>query len=273
MAADAEGFERLRRHRLYGDGDYSSYLRRTELRLRAMRGLGMDVHLRLLEPAGYESFCAERLLAPGDPLAQAAYAADPEGAGAVLRYTGGRLAALLPVLVAEGRDRRRGAAVSAALLDAVEGAAGSEAALTAALRRAARTFLALAAGAGPGWHRAVLPATGPPGGVLAEIGFAAAGGRLTADADAVEVFCLALAAARLGAGRAPAGLLLYSRAASAPDGRAEVRAWRLPPGGAPVPLDAEGQAPSWRRAAPGGFRPAVPAAAFPVPEAAGGPGG
>ncbi|MFC7185218.1 stress protein, partial [Kitasatospora paranensis] len=65
----------------------------------------------------------------------------------------------------------------------------------------------------------------------------------------------------------------YSRAASAPDGRAAVRAWRLPPGGAPVPLDAEGQAPSWRRAAPGGFRPAVPAAAFPVPEAAGGPGG
>ncbi|MFC7185261.1 hypothetical protein ACFQMG_37555, partial [Kitasatospora paranensis] len=205
LAAAPEAFERLRRHRLYGDGDYSSYLRRTELRLRAMRGLGMDVHLRLLEPAGYESFCAERLLAPGDPLAQAAYAADPEGAGAVLRYTGGRLAALLPVLVAEGRDRRRGAAVSAALLDAVEGAAGSEAALTAALRRAARTFLALAAGAGPGWHRAVLPATGPPGGVLAEIGFAAAGGRLTADADAVEVFCLALADPRVGAGRAPAG--------------------------------------------------------------------
>jgi hypothetical protein len=278
VAADAEGFERLRRHRLYGDGDYASYLRRTELRLRAMRGLGMDVHLRLLEPAGYESFCAERLLAPGDPLAQAAYAADPERAGAALRYTGGRLAALLPVLVAGGRERGCGAAATAALLDAVEGAAGPEAVLRAALRRAARTFLALAAGAGPGRHRAVLPAAGPPGGALAEIGFTSAGGGLTADADAVGVFCLALAAGQLGAGRSPAGLLLYSRAApgvetvARPEVRAQVRAWRLPPGGAPVPLGAEGAAP-WRRVAPEGFRPAVPAAAFPVPEAGGGPGG
>ncbi|MFD9129893.1 hypothetical protein [Kitasatospora sp. NPDC059571] len=262
VPGDEAGFERLRRHRLYGGCDYPGYLRRTEVRLRALRGLGFDVRVRLLEPAAYESFCAARLLVPGDPVAQAAYAADPAWAGAALRYTGGRLAPLLPLLVREHGERLRTAAAREAPPPPPE-----------ALRRAARTFLALAAGAGRGQHRAVLVGGAPPGRPVAEAGLdAREPGRLGADAAEAEAFCRALAQVLVGA--RPAVLLLYSRGAAAPAGeRAVVRGWEVRPGGALVPLAPQVLRPQWRRSGPEGFCPAAAGRAFRPPEEPGRPAG
>lgn len=209
VVGGSDDFERLRRHRLFGSADHSSYLRRTEGQLRTLRGSGLDVHLRLLDAKGYEDYCAERLLDPGDPVARVAYAADPEFLGDPFVYGGQQLAELLPALTDDHQARARIATGCAALLAAMEGGAQAEARLAALLDHAADVYLAVAAGAGEGRHRAVLRCAGPGGREAAvEVGLSSEGGRLSATGREAEVFCVTLAAAF--AGRSAGRLLLYN---------------------------------------------------------------
>jgi len=231
VAADAADFERLRRHRLFGGADHPGYLRRTERQLRALRGLGLAVHLRLLEAEGYEEFCAQRLLAPADPVARAAFAADPEYLGEPFVYAGERLAELLPALVGDHRARERISAGCTALLDAVDGAARPEERLGELLEYTAEVWLALAAAAGPGVHRLELRAERAGGELLTAatgVGGVPSVG-LAVEARESEAFCVTLAAVLAGAWEGE--LLLFGG-----DHR-ELRGWALA-GGRPVPLTA-----------------------------------
>ncbi|WP_345699852.1 hypothetical protein [Kitasatospora terrestris] len=233
VAADAADFERLRRHRLFGAADHGAYLRRTERQLRVMRGAGVAVHLRVLEADGYEEFCARRLLAPADPVARAAYAADPELPGEPYVYAGEGLAELLPALLRDHRARAGVAAGCSALLDAVERGGRPQARLAAFLGYAAELCLAVAAGAGEGRFRLELRAEGAGGEPLeAEAGLAelvaliglrgTAGGRSEPAAREAEAFAVTLAAVLAGPG---AGELLLTGS-----GGADVRGWSLAAG-------------------------------------------
>ncbi|WP_354643226.1 hypothetical protein [Kitasatospora camelliae] len=238
VAAEAGDFERLRRHRLFGSADHPSYLRRTEAQLRALRGGGLAVHLRLLDAVGFEAFCAARLLSPGDPAARVAFAADPEYPGDPFVYAGERLPELLPALVGDHRARLRIAAGCAALLAAV-GECGERAA--ALLAYAAELYLALAAGAGGGRHRLELradaPATTPSSAELSAEAELTADGRrrLIVRGRESEAFCVTLAAVLAGSG--PGELLLFSDPlaplpplAAAEPGAVELRGWSVAAG-------------------------------------------
>ena len=210
VAADATDFACLSRYGLFGRATFEGYLRRTETQLRAMRGQGLEVHLRVLEPADFEDFCEEFGLDPDDPVARVAYAADPELAGEPFVYAGERLAELLPALVEDHRARVRISIACSALLAALEGDERPEPRLTAVLQHVSEVYLALAAGAAEGCHLLTLRSHGPEDGeeltaaaeVCVEDGSLFVGGR------EAEAFCVTLAAgiAADGAGE----LLLHS---------------------------------------------------------------
>ncbi|GAA2134926.1 hypothetical protein GCM10009760_12830 [Kitasatospora kazusensis] len=219
VAADAADFAGLGRHGLFGEADYPSYLRRTEGRLRAMYGQGLDVHLRVLEPADFEEFCEEHLLDPADPVARVAYAADPELAGEPFRYTGQRLAELLPALLADHLARVRISIGCAALLAAVGWEDRPEERLAAVLGYVSEVCLALAAGAGEGCHGVTLRSVGPADGeeLAASTDLCVVSGELPGGGRGLEALCVTLAAAVAGCG---SGELLLRT-----DGR--VRGWAL----------------------------------------------
>ncbi|MFC8447999.1 hypothetical protein [Kitasatospora sp. NPDC057223] len=210
VAADATDFACLSRYGLFGRATFEGYLRRTETQLRALRGQGLEVHLRVLEPADFEDFCEEFGLDPDDPVARVAYAADPELAGAPFVYAGERLGELLPALVEDHRARVRISIACSALLAALECDEQPEPRLTAVLQYVSELYLALAAGAADGCHLLTLRSYGPEDGeeltaaaeVCVEDGSLFVGGR------EAEAFCVTLAAgiAADGAGE----LLLHS---------------------------------------------------------------
>ncbi|MDH6133497.1 hypothetical protein P3T37_002893 [Kitasatospora sp. MAA4] len=227
VAADPVDFRRLSRDGILGGIDYPQYLERTQGQLRAALGQGIEVHLRVLEPFDFADFCAAYGLAPQDPAARVAYAADPELAGEPFVYDGAALAELLPALVADHLARVRISLAYQELLDAAGppgGSAGPAARSAAGLRVAAElleyvgaVYLALLAGLGEGCHRLVLRFDGPGGGGAAAGGAAepvvtaelcAEHGRRYLPAREAEAFCVTLAAG-FAAGRV-GGLLVYS---------------------------------------------------------------
>ncbi|MFC9328137.1 hypothetical protein, partial [Kitasatospora sp. NPDC057015] len=210
LAADAVDFACLSRYGMFGRATFETYLRRTEGQLRALRGQGLEVHLRVLEPADFEDFCEEFGLGPEDPVARVAYAADPELAGEPFVYAGERLGELLPVLVEDHRARVRISIASAALLAALERDEQPEPRLTAVLRHVAEVYLALADGVADGCHLLTLRSHGPEDGeeLTAAAEVCREEGRLYGGGREAEAFCVTLAAgiAAEGAGE----LLLHS---------------------------------------------------------------
>ncbi|WP_371478407.1 hypothetical protein [Kitasatospora sp. NBC_00315] len=236
MAAEAVDFACLSRYGLFGRVTFEAYLRRTETQLRALRGQGLEVHLRVLEPADFEDFCEEFGFEPEDREARVAYAADPELVGRPFVYTGERLAELLPALLADHRARVRISIACAALLAALEGEEAARPRLTAVLGHVVEVYLALVAGAAEGRHSLRLRSHGPEDGeeltaaaeFRAETGGAArtAGGgrgRPFVGGHEAEAFCVTLAAA-IAAGGAGELLLLSFRAGR---GTPLVRGWLL----------------------------------------------
>ncbi|BFV56108.1 hypothetical protein KCMC57_up12120 [Kitasatospora sp. CMC57] len=209
VAADEAAYARLRGCGLFGAADYGAYLRRTEQRLRALHGHGMAVHLRVLEPVDFEDFCAEHLLDPADPVAEVAYAADPELAGEPFAYTGQRLAELLPALTEDHLARVRISIGCAALLAAVGCERQPQERVTAVLQYVSEVCLALAAGAGDGRHRLTLRSLGLLDGeeLTAAAELLVAAGRPAELGREAEAFCVTLAAAVAGYGSGE--LLLY----------------------------------------------------------------
>ncbi|MGW4897938.1 hypothetical protein ACWEQL_37670, partial [Kitasatospora sp. NPDC004240] len=213
LVADAAAHLRLERYGLLGGAGYRAYLRRTETRLAAMRGLGIEIHLRVLEPADYEDYCEALGLDPGSAAARVAYAADPELAGEPFVYAGERLTELLPVLADDHRARVRMSIGCAALLDALGDGPEVPARIAELMRYVAGVHLALAEGAGPGRHLLTLRCHGPEHGerLGAVAGLTVgAGGEVLADGRDTEAFCVTLAAGV--AARGEGALLLYGDA-------------------------------------------------------------
>ncbi len=160
LAVGPADFRRLGRYGIFGGADYPGYLRRTERQLRALTAQGLEVHLRVLEPADFADFCAAHGLAPQEAAARVAYAADPELAGDPFVYDGQGLAELLPELVADHQARLRISVAYQALRAGLrcEGAAadGWPARLAAVLEQVSALYLALVAGLGEGEHRLLL---------------------------------------------------------------------------------------------------------------------
>lgn len=202
VAADAADFAGLERHGLFGEADYASYLRRTEAQLRVLHGQGLDVHLRVLEPADFEDFCEEHLLDPEDPVARVAYAADPELAGEPFRYGGERLAELIPALLEDHLARVRISIGCAALLAAIGWDEQPQERLAAVLQYVSEVYLALAAGAGEGCHRLTLRSVGLVDGeeLAAATELCVLSGEPAAGGRGTEAFCVTLAAAVAGCG-------------------------------------------------------------------------
>ncbi|MFB7667081.1 hypothetical protein ACFC1R_24580 [Kitasatospora sp. NPDC056138] len=211
VAADPADFVRLRGHGLFAGVDYGHYLRRTESQLRALRSEGVDVHLRVLEPVDYTDFCEQHLLAPDDPVARVAYAADPELAGEPFVYRGECLAELLPALLVDHLARVRISVGCSALLVAVGWEDHPEERLAAVLQYVSEVYLGLGAGAGEGRHLLTLRSVGLMDGqqLAAQAELDAASGAFTASGREVEALCVTLAAAV--AGYAAGELLLYRR--------------------------------------------------------------
>ncbi|KJK60013.1 hypothetical protein [Saccharothrix sp. ST-888] len=211
VAADPADFARLRGHGLFAGVDYGHYLRRTESQLRALRSEGVDVHLRVLEPVDYTDFCEQHLLAPDDPVARVAYAADPELAGEPFVYRGECLVELLPVLLADHLARVRISVGCSALLVAVGWEDHPEERLAAVLHYASEVYLELGAGAGEGRHLLTLRSVGLMDGqqLAAHAELDVASGAFTASGREVEALCVTLAAAVAGYGAGE--LLLYRR--------------------------------------------------------------
>ncbi|MGV9264603.1 hypothetical protein ACWDRR_08090 [Kitasatospora sp. NPDC003701] len=228
LAVHAADFADLARHGLFGALGFREYLRRTETRLRALRGQGVEVHLRVFEPADYEDYCEAFGLDPGSAAARVAYAADPELAGEPFVYGGEQLTELLPVLADDHRARVRISIACTVLLDAVGDGPPGHARLVAVMHHVASVHLALAEGAGPGGHLLTLRCHGPEDGehltaaadVRGDGGYVFAGGRDT------EAFCATLAA---GVALGGAGALLLHGDPAAPGGPV-VRGWALAAG-------------------------------------------
>ncbi|MFI9326851.1 hypothetical protein ACIGZJ_04805 [Kitasatospora sp. NPDC052868] len=228
VAARAVDFARLARHGLFGGAAFPAYLSRTDAGLRALHGQGLEVHLRVLEPADYEDYCEAFGLDPGAAAARVAYAADPELAGEPFVYAGERLAGLLPVLVDDHRARVRISIGCAVLLAAVGEGPRGRSLMGAVMRHVSAVYLALAEGAGEGCHLLTLSCHGPEDGE--ELATAAElcieGGRLFAGGRDAEAFCVTLAAGTAARG---AGALLLHRDPAAPDGP-QVCGWALAEG-------------------------------------------
>ncbi|MGW2395070.1 hypothetical protein ACWCYY_00780 [Kitasatospora sp. NPDC001664] len=227
VATDAAAYARLRRCGLFEGVDFGAYLRCTEGRLRALRGTGVDVHLRVLEPVDFEDFCAEHLLDPADPVAEVAYAADPELAGEPFAYAGEGLAELLPVLTEDHRARVRISIGCAALLAAVGWESSPQERVAAVLGYVSEVVLALAEGAGDGRHRLTLRSLGLLDGeeLTAVAGLVVREGLPDGVGREVEAFCVTLAAAVAGCG---SGELMLYRADGAVHGWVLVDGWLRP---------------------------------------------
>ncbi|WP_280697564.1 hypothetical protein [Kitasatospora sp. GP82] len=225
LAADPDDFARLRGQGLFGEADYAEYLCRTEGQLRALRGEGLDVHLRVLEPTDYADFCEQNLLDQDDPVARVAYAADPELVGEPFVYRGERLAELIPALLADHLVRVRISIGCSSLLAAVGWEDCPEDRLAAVLQYVSGVYLALGAGAGEGRQLLTLRSVGLVDGeqlaARAELGVER--GAFTTSGREVEAFCVTLAAAVAGYGSGE--LLLHTL--DGPEGSREVRGWAL----------------------------------------------
>ncbi|MFJ9951648.1 hypothetical protein [Kitasatospora sp. NPDC091207] len=234
LAVRAADFAELARHGLFGALAFRDYLRRTEAGLRALRGQGIEVHLRVFEPADYEDYCEAFGLDPGSAAARVAYAADPELAGEPFVYAGERLTELLPVLVDDHSARVRISIACAALLDAVGDGPSGRSRLVAVAHHVTAVYLALAEGAGAGGHLLTLRCHGPEDGehLTAAADVRTEGGHLFAGGRNAEAFCATLAAgvALGGAG----ALLLHGDGGGGGDGAVAggrvVRGWALEAG-------------------------------------------
>lgn len=227
VATDEAAYTRLRGCGLFEAVDYGVYLHSTERRLRALHGHGMAVHLRVLEPVDFEDFCAEHLLDPADPVAEVAYAADPELAGEPFCYAGERLAELLPALTEDHLARVRISIGCAALLAAVACERRPQERVTAVLQYVSEICLALAAGAGEGRHRLTLRSLGLMDGeeLTAAAELPVLAGRPAELGREAEAFCVTLAAAVAGYG---SGELLLYRADGPVHGWVLVDGWLRP---------------------------------------------
>ncbi|MEV0532886.1 hypothetical protein [Kitasatospora sp. NPDC050463] len=228
LAVRAADFAELARHGLFGSLAFREYLRRTEAGLRALRGQGVEVHLRVFEPADYEDYCEAFGLDPGSAGARVAYAADPELAGEPFVYGGERLTELLPVLADDHRARVRISIACAALLDAVGDDPSGHARLVAVMHHVTSVYLALAEGAGEGGHLLTLRCHGPEDGehLTAAADVRTDGGHLFVGGRDAEAFCATLAA---GVALGGAGALLLHAAPPTPGGQV-VRGWALAAG-------------------------------------------
>ncbi|MFJ5116429.1 hypothetical protein [Kitasatospora sp. NPDC088548] len=275
VAARAADFVGLARYGLFGTAPYREYLRRTESRLRALRGQGVEVHLRVFDAADYEDYCEAFGLDPGEAAARVAYAADPQLAGEPFVYAGERLAELLPVLVDDHRARVRISVAGEALLDAVGDGPYGQRRLVAVMRFVTAAYLALAGGAGEGCHLLTLRCHGPEDGeeLTAAADVRVEGGRLVGTGRDAEAFCVTLAAGV--AARGSGALLLHGDPAASAG--PQVRGWALA-GGRLRPMAVQEVADSLTDDADRGlpFPPgAVPLPGFQLPDgpSAAGPSG
>ncbi|MEU6236886.1 hypothetical protein, partial [Kitasatospora sp. NPDC047058] len=228
LAVRAADFAGLARHGLFGRLAFREYLRRTESQLRALCAEGVEVHLRVLEPADYEDYCKAYGFDPAGAAARVAFAADPELAGEPFVYAGERLAGLLPLLADDHRARVRITIACGVLLTAVgEGPAGQPR-LVAVMRYVTAVYLALAEGAGEGRHLLTLRCHGPEDGeeLTAAAEVRSVAGRLSDGGRETEAFCVTLAA---GAAAGGAGALLLHGDPAVPGGQV-VRGWALADG-------------------------------------------
>ncbi|MBV6697163.1 hypothetical protein KV557_08520 [Kitasatospora aureofaciens] len=224
MAVGAADFAGLARHGLFGELAHREYLRRTEEQLRALRGQGLEVHLRVMEAADYADYCEAVGLDPGTAVARVAYAGDPELAGEPFVYAGERLAELVPLLLDDHRARVRMSVACDVLLSAVGADLAGQRQLEAVMAYVTAVYVAVAEGAGEGCHLLTLRCHGPEDGeqltaaaeLCVEAGTLFPGGRDT------EAFCVTLAA---GVAVGGAGALLLHGDAG-PEGLL-VRGWAL----------------------------------------------
>ncbi|AUY48939.1 hypothetical protein [Streptomyces sp. CB01881] len=236
LAVRQADFAGLARHGLFGGLAFREYLRRTESQLRALCGQGVEVHLRVLDPADYEDYCEALGFDPGGAAARVAYAADPELAGEPFVYAGERLAGLLPALADDHRARVRITIACTALLDALgEGPAGQPR-MVAVMTYVTSVYLAVAEGAGEGRHLLTLWCHGPEDGeeLTAAADVRVRDGRLLDAGRDTEALCVTLAA---GVAAGGAGALLLHGDPAAPGGQ-EVRGWALE-GGRMRPMSAQ----------------------------------
>ncbi|MFJ8433265.1 hypothetical protein ACIQ9P_18390 [Kitasatospora sp. NPDC094019] len=225
LAVGAADFADLARYGMFGGLTFRAYLRRVAVQLRALRGQGLEVHLRVLDPADYAEYCEALGFAPGEAAARVAYAADPELAGEPFVYAGQRLAVLLPELADDHRARVRISVAMAALLTAAGEGPPGERRLVAVMRHAVEVQLAVGAGAGDGLHLLTLRCHGAEDGeelasaadLRVERGRPGPGGR-----DA-EAFCVTLAAGLAVGG---SGAMVLHGDPAAPGGQT-VRGWAL----------------------------------------------
>ncbi|MEU1420331.1 hypothetical protein [Kitasatospora sp. NPDC005751] len=228
LAVHAADFAELARLGLFGPLGFRDYLWRTQARLRALRGQGIEVHLRVFEPADYRDYCEAFGLDPGSAAARVAYAADPELAGEPFVYGGEQLSELLPVLVDDHLARVRISIACAALLDAVGDGPSGQSRLVAVMHHVTGVYLALAEGAGEGGHLLTLRCHGPEDGehLTAAADVRGDGGRVLLGGRDAEAFCATLAA---GVALGGAGALLLHGDPAAPGGPV-VRGWALAAG-------------------------------------------
>ncbi|MEE1787470.1 hypothetical protein PUR71_31885 [Streptomyces sp. SP17BM10] len=224
VPARAADFAGLAAHGLFGGLTHREYLRLTEDLLRGLRRQGVEVHLRVMEAEDYADYCDAFGLDPGTAAARVAYAGDPELAGEPFVYAGEPLAELVPLLLEDHRARVRMSFACAVLLEAVGDDDAGQRRLVAVMRYATTVFVALAEGAGEGFHLLTLRCHGPEDGeqltaaaeLCVEAGMLFPGGRDT------EAFCVTLAAGVAVAG--DGALLLHGD--GGPEGP-PVRGWAL----------------------------------------------
>lgn len=224
VPARAADFTGLAGHGLFGGLTHREYLRLTDDLLRGLRRQGVEVHLRVMEAEDYADYCDAFGLDPATPAARVAYAGDPELAGEPFVYAGEPLAELVPLLLEDHRARVRMSFACAVLLEAVGDDDAGQRHLVAVMEYATTVFVALAEGAGEGFHLLTLRFHGPEDGeqltaaaeLCVEAGMLFPGGRDT------EAFCVTLAAGVAVAGGG--ALLLHGDAG--PEGP-PVRGWAL----------------------------------------------
>ncbi|MFD5461249.1 hypothetical protein ACFWIQ_00285 [Kitasatospora sp. NPDC127059] len=229
LAAEATDFAALAGYGLFGALGHREYLLRAEEQLSGLHRQGLEVHLRVLEAADFEDYCAVLGLDPRAPAARVAYAGDPELAGEPFVYAGEPLAELLPVLVDDHRARVRMSVACAALLDAVGDDLAGQRRMTAVMRYVTSVYLALAEGAGEGCHLLTLRCHGPEDGeqLTSAVDLCVEEGRLQSAGRDAEAFCVTLAAGVASGGEG--ALLLHGDPSVPPPGGLRSG----PPGGPP----------------------------------------
>ncbi|MBD0691897.1 hypothetical protein BG452_36635 [Streptomyces sp. CBMA123] len=229
LAAEAADFAALAGYGLFGALGHREYLVRAEEQLSGLHRQGLEVHLRVLEAADFEDYCAALGLDPRAPAARVAYAGDPELAGEPFVYAGEPLAELLPVLLDDHRARVRMSVACAALLNAVGDDLVGQRRMAAVMRYVTSVYLALAEGAGEGCHLLTLRCHGPEDGeqLTSAVDVCVEAGRLQSAGRDVEAFCVTLAAGVASGGEG--ALLLHGDPSAPPSGERPGG----PPGGSP----------------------------------------